>query len=322
MEQETHDRINGILKLVLPAISIIFTSYLMIELIGTDTYIKWILIGVISVSINFLELRWFYLWKKEGRDSYAFLGVLVGIASVIASLGALQVGFERGIMESQEYQIQSQKVDLLKRQIENLGETADRQQQINHITRSAQTLEAQTPLFSQLGMEQEKLSEIKSNGAGVGGALYRLLSRMFKTELLWIAVIINLFISAIIEIGAIDANIKDVEYDPVFKKSRSEINKEKKRQQLDKAVDKKRQPLDKKVDIGKSTVDGNGKFHPSSTGQQTPSTVSKQASIITLLDKQRQQGNVNYSEVARQLNVSREYVRQVDKKNQTIGFKI
>jgi len=210
MRHDIFEKIENAIRIITPLISIIFTSKLMIEIIGFDTIDKQILVVLLSIIVNAIELWAFYIGKYYDMPFFTGVGYAVAAVSVLASLGYLQVNFERSIMESTEYQLKLDEISLLKNQINQLDDTAQKQRSINYITRSQETLNSKTPLLNRLGRVQNELENIKAEGAGIGGALYRVFSNIFKVGTYWVAIVFNLLVGALIECAAVQSNIRDV----------------------------------------------------------------------------------------------------------------
>ena len=210
MRHEVFQKFELAIKIIAPILSIIFTSKLMIEIIGIDSIDKIILVFLLSIIVNVIELWAFYIGKYYNLPFFTGLGFSVAIISVLASLGYLQVNFERSIMESTEYQLKLDEINLLKNQINQLDDTAQKQRSLNHVTRSQETLNSKTPLLNHLGKVQDELESIKVQGAGIGGALYRIFANIFKVGTYWVAIIFNLFVGALIECAAVQSNIRGI----------------------------------------------------------------------------------------------------------------
>ena len=165
----------------------------------------------IAIIVNFLELLFFYYGKKNEKSWLTILGVIVAMVSVSSSMGYLQIGVERGAMQTTAYQAKLSEMESIQNQINTLNKTAARQSDIDHLKASRQTLEQSTPLLSQLGRVQKELDSIKESGAGYGTTIYKFYANIIGTKnVVSVAYIVNIVIAALIEIGAIWLNIKDV----------------------------------------------------------------------------------------------------------------
>lgn len=210
MRHEIFEKFELLIRILTPLLSILFTSKLAIEIVGFETWDQKILVICISMIVNVIELWAFYIGRYEDKPFFTTLGYAIGFVSVLASLGYLQVNFERSVLESNEYQLKYEEIKLLQNQIKQLDETAQKQQNINYITRSQQTLASKTPLLNRLGIAQRELDSVKESGAGIGGALYRIFSNIFRIGTYWVAIVFNLFLGALIEIAAVQSNIRGV----------------------------------------------------------------------------------------------------------------
>lgn len=315
MSEKFFKNITKLARVICPILSILFTGKLVIELVGTESWDRWVIIILISIILNMLELRAFYIWRKTDSWNYLALGVLIAVASVFGSLGYLQVSYERAVMQSNEYKLKLDEIGVLKTQIKSLQETAEKQRQINHITKSQETLLKMTPLMNKLGMIQKDLDNIKESGSGLGGALYRVFTKIFGIPNFWVAVLVNLFFAIIIEIGAIESNIKDIIQDGIVPQVISQVDASKKniKEQIK----------------GKQGASASPKT-PQAIGAPVPNiacNVAMKDAIKAMLEAQEKKGKVNKTAIARQMqaiygNCSRQYVQQVDdeRKKKQIGF--
>lgn len=304
-----------LIKLCCPFISMIFTFKLMMEIIGFSSLDQKIIVIIISAILNIIELLVFYYWKKYGAMHDLVFGLFLAAISVLGSLGYLQIGYERAIIQSKEYQLKLDEIEKLKRQIDLMSNAAERQQQLNYISRSKQTLIEMTGLMNKLGILQRELSKIKEQGYGFGGAIYRILMKLFNLNNFTVAVLFNLALAILIEFAAIKFNIMDVksEFPKPNANSLAIASKQSIAQQ---------NPSAQSIQNVRAMNIIDPKKYNDFLG-----SASKKASIISIAH-----GN-NYSEIkeadiARMVGCSRQYVHQVllqDKektKNANIGFSV
>lgn len=134
----------------------------------------WRVIGfIVGIIFNIGEIGFFIDYVIHSRVKSLFFGIIFAAISVSATVGAMQVALIRGSLESAEFKQKVKEIDLIDKQIALLNETAQKQQRINHITKSVKTLDEANILLARRNKAQAELNAIKNQGAGLNAELYR-----------------------------------------------------------------------------------------------------------------------------------------------------
>ena len=276
-----HDFVENIIHFGLTIVTSIFTGKLLAIIFKLDTLDTWVLVICLAVLFTLLEIRMVKLYRWTGNAWYLAYGCLIGIISIGGSLGYFQVKLEQSVMESTAYQAKLSEMNGYK-------VNAERYAKIGYTTMSNTT-------WSRYFIAQKDLKKIKDKGSGLGSSPYRIYATLFGIGLTKSAILLNLFIAIIIEIG-------------VFVTSyRSAI--------------KKPPPASEPQVVYASQPQV--QFTTSSILPQViPVNASKKNAIIAQYKEQVAQGKVNKSAIAMQVGCSRQNVQQVIKANKekTFGF--
>jgi len=186
------------------ALSLFLTTNLTLQ-IFSDGSPAWIGVGVVSgVLLNLSEIT-LLIYGKQHRNkvsgilAFVFCAVLA-LVSISASVGALETGFQRNAEKSTAYQTQRRAIALQDSIIASLSKTADRQRQLKHVTRSAQTLQEAQAAIEAMKADVKKLDEIQEEGIGVSAALFNVYAKMFNKKSGFIRGLFVIIISTIIEL--------------------------------------------------------------------------------------------------------------------------
>ncbi len=165
--------IGGIVSILGGFISISLTVNLGVSIFSPmGNY--WRAIGfIVGIIFNIGEIGFFIDYVIHSRVKSLFFGIIFAAISVSATVGAMQVALMRGSLESAEFKQKVKEIDLIDKQIALLNETAQKQQRINHITKSVKTLDEANILLERRNKSQAELNVIKNRGAGLNAELYR-----------------------------------------------------------------------------------------------------------------------------------------------------
>lgn len=201
---------NKMLRLFLAGlgwtVSLLLTVNLTVNIFGKDTFF-WLFIGVaVGIIFNVAEVATFryYVQNRKGKhETSATIAVILCtfffLISVSASIGSLQISYDRAAQESTQYKSTERKLALQDSIVSGLGRTAAAQRKLNHVTKSQRSLLEASEQLRAMDETETRLESVKAAGAGLGNALYRAYSALLGVNAYSIALFFNVLISFLIE---------------------------------------------------------------------------------------------------------------------------
>jgi hypothetical protein len=186
---------NGFKKLIFEIItiagwiySLILTIRFTIALYSPQVLTESIMACGAGFLWNTIEIG-LLIYYKDNKQSmsfayFAFVGCLIfALVSAAASFGALQIGSEKAVLQSTQYQENLKSIALQDSLVKDLRHAAKRQDKVNYISASKRTLVDLIHVQKDREKYLKKLDTLTESKAGVNNSFFQNLSKLLNIDI-------------------------------------------------------------------------------------------------------------------------------------------